>query len=124
MGRMHHGIGRSLAKMGKHEDAWKEAELIKKMIEDGGEAGKQFWPAYHYMAGYLKLEAGDHKAAVEHLKQANQTDEFHLLLLARAYEKTGDRENAMKTYKAIVDSRGVNVERALAYPEAKSKLKA
>ncbi len=123
MGRMHHGMGRSLAKMGKHEEAWKEAETLKKMIEDAGEPGKQYWPAYYYMAGYLKLEAGDYKTALELLKQSNPTDEFHLLLLARAYEKAGDRENAMKTYKAIVDSKQVNIERALAYPEAKRKLK-
>jgi tetratricopeptide (TPR) repeat protein len=123
MGRMHHGMGRALAKMGKHEEAWKEAETIKKMIEEGGEPAKQYWPAYHYMAGYVKLEAGDAKAAIEHLKQATLTDEFHLLLLARAYEKAGDKENARLTYQKIVDSKQVNIERALAYPEAKKKLK-
>jgi tetratricopeptide (TPR) repeat protein len=122
-GRMHHGMGRALAKLGKHDEAWKQAETIKKMIETGGEPAKQYWPAYYYMAGYLKLEAGDSKAAIEHLKQATPTDEFQMLLLARAYEKAGDRENAMKTYKMIVDSRQIGLERALAYPEAKKKLK-
>jgi tetratricopeptide (TPR) repeat protein len=123
LGRMHHGMGRSLAKMGKHDEAWKHAETIKQMIEAGGEEGKQYWPAYHYMAGYLKLEAGDYKAAVEHLKQADMNDDFHKLLLARAYEKAGDKENATKTYKAIVDSRNLGLERALAYGEAKQKAK-
>jgi tetratricopeptide (TPR) repeat protein len=123
LGRMHHGMGRALAKLGKHDEAWKQAETIKAMIEAGGEQGKQYWPAYHYMAGYLKLEAGDYKAAVEHLGQADKTDAFHLLLLARAYEKAGDGENAAKTYKTIVDSQQVSMERALAYPEAKRKLK-
>jgi tetratricopeptide (TPR) repeat protein len=123
-GRMHHGMGRSLAKMGKHDEAWKHADTIKGMIEAGGEEGKQFWPAYHYMAGYLKLEAGDYKAAVEHLKQSDiANDDFHRLLLARAYEKAGDRENAMKTYQSIVDSRALGIERALSYGEAKKKVK-
>jgi tetratricopeptide (TPR) repeat protein len=123
LGRLHHGKGRALAKMGKHEEAWKEAELIKKMIDEGGERGQQFMPAYHYIAGYLKLEGGDNAKALEHLKQADQNDLFHKLLLARAYERTGDAAAAQKLYKEIVESRQINLERALAYPEAKKKLK-
>jgi len=124
LGRMHHGMGRSLAKLGKHDEAWKHAETIKTMIENGGEEGKQYWTSYHYIAGYLKLEAGDYKAAVEHLKQADIAgDDFHRLLLARAYEKAGDRENSIKTYQMIVDSKSLGVERALGYAEAKKKLR-
>ncbi len=121
-GRLHHGKGRTLARMGKHEEAWKEAETIKKMIDEGGEEGKQYVPAYHYMAGYVKLEAGDAKAAVEHLKQSDLNDPFHKLLLARAYEKTGDKAAAKKAYEEILAFKTNNLERALAYPEAKKKL--
>ncbi|HWP42168.1 MAG TPA: tetratricopeptide repeat protein [Blastocatellia bacterium] len=123
LGRLHHGRGRALAKMGKHEEAWKEAELIKKMIDEGGEQGKQFMPAYHYIAGYIKLESRDYAKAVEHLKQADMTDPFHKLLLARAYEKLGDQENAQKLYKEIAGFNQVTMERALSYTEAKKKLK-
>jgi tetratricopeptide (TPR) repeat protein len=123
LGRMIHGRGRALAKMGKHEAAWKEAETIKKMIDEGGEQGKQFMPAYHYIAGYLKLENRDYAKAIEHLKQADLTDPFHKLLLARAYEKSGDQENAQKLYKEVVSYNQVTLERALAYPEAKKKVK-
>ena len=122
LGRLRHGRCRVLARMGRHEEAWKEALSIKKMIDDGGEAGKQYLPAWHYLAGYLELEKGDAKAAVEELKQANAQDPFHLLLLARAYEKTGQSEDARKTFRAVVDSRQNGLERALAYPEAKRKL--
>ena len=123
LGRLHHGKGRSLSKLGKHEEAWKEAELIKEMIEKGGERGKDFWPSYHYIAGYLKLESGDYAKAIEHLKQTDLNDVFHKLLLARAYDKSGDQANAQKLYKEIVDSTQNNLERALSYPEAKKKLK-
>jgi tetratricopeptide (TPR) repeat protein len=123
LGRLHHGRGRALAKLGKHEEAWKEAELIKKMIDEGGEAGKQYMPSYHYIAGYLKLEGGDHAKAIEHLKQADLTDPFHKLLLARAYDRAGDAANAQKLYKEIVESRQINLERAIAVPEARRKLK-
>ncbi|HMG37172.1 MAG TPA: tetratricopeptide repeat protein [Blastocatellia bacterium] len=123
LGRLHHGTGRSLAKLGKNDEAWKEAETIKTMIEEGGKDGEQFWPSYHYIVGYLKLEAGDVPQAIEHLKQTDLTDPFHKLLLARAYEKNGDQANAQKLYREIVDSNQVTIERALAFPEAKKKLK-
>lgn len=124
LGRLRHGRCRVLAKMGKHEEAWAEAEGVKKMIDDGGEQGKQFLPAYHYLAGYLKLEVGDAKAAIEELKQADPQNPFHTLLLARAYEKDGDKASARKAYQTVLDSRQNGLERALAYPEAKRKLSA
>lgn len=122
LGRLHHGRCRTLARMGKHDEAWTEAQKIKKMIDDGGEPAKQYIPAWHYLAGYLKLEAGDYRSAVDELKQADPQNPFHNLLLARAYEKVGDKENARKTYQAVVDSPQNGLERALAYPEAKRKL--
>jgi tetratricopeptide (TPR) repeat protein len=122
LGRLHHGTARTLARMGKPKEAWAEAETIKKMIDEGGEDGKQYVPAYHYLAGYLKLEAGDYPAAIEHLKQADKDDPFHQLLLARAYEKAGDKENAKKVYGEVAAFRVNNLERALSYPEARKKL--
>jgi tetratricopeptide (TPR) repeat protein len=124
LGRLHHGKARTLAKLGKREEAWKEADLIKKMIEDGGKEGEQFWPSYHYVAGYLKLEAGEYAKAVEELKQTDLTDPFHKLLLARAYDKSGDSASAQKLYKEITEFNQLTLERAIAYPEAKKKLKA
>lgn len=122
LGRLHHGKGRTLARMGRHEEAWKEAETIRRMIDEGGERGKQFEPAYHYVAGYLKLEAGDPKTAVTHLEKADQDDPFHKLLLARAYEKVGEKEKARKAYEDVTKSTQNTLERALAYPEARKKL--
>jgi len=122
LGRLKHGRCRTLAKMGRHEEAWKEAEAIRKMIEDGGEDARQYLPVYHYLVGYLKLEAGDAETAIEHLKQADPNDPFHTLLLARAFDRLGDRENAEKAYREVVESNNNGLERALAYPEAKHKL--
>jgi tetratricopeptide (TPR) repeat protein len=123
LGRLHHGKARTLAKMGKFEEAWAETETIKKMIEAGGEPAKQYWPAYHYVAGYVKLEAGDYAAAVEHLKQADMNNPFDTLLLARAYEKLGQKDDAKKTYQKVVESQWPGIERPLAYPEAAKKAK-
>jgi tetratricopeptide (TPR) repeat protein len=111
-----------LAKSGKHEEAWTEALKVKKMIDDGGEPAKQYVPAWHYLAGYLKLEAGDPASAIAELRQIEQRDPFQELLLARAHEKAGERAEAQKVYRAVVDSKQNSIERALAYPEAKRKL--
>ncbi|MCG3120400.1 MAG: Lipopolysaccharide assembly protein B [bacterium] len=124
LGRMHHGRARTLAKMGKHDEAWKIVEQVKKMIEDGGKEGEQFWPSYHYLAGYVVLEKGDYPAAIEHLKQTDLTDPFHKVLLARAYVKTGDKAQAVKLCEEIVKFTTNNIERALSYPEAKKILAA
>jgi tetratricopeptide (TPR) repeat protein len=122
LGRLHHGKARVLARMGKHEEAWTQVETVKKMIIDGGEAGRQYWPAYHYLAGYAKLEAGDAPAAVEHLLQADANDPFQLVLLARAYDKLGKKDEAKKTYQKVLDSQWAGIERPLAFPEAKKKI--
>jgi hypothetical protein len=47
-----------------------------------------------------------------------------MLLLARAYEKAGNTAEAQKLYKQITEFSQVTLERALAYPEARKKLKA
>src|SRR5437762_465177 len=42
LGRLHHGKARTLARMGRHEEAWAEAETVRKMIIQRGEAGRQY----------------------------------------------------------------------------------
>ena len=121
-GRLMHGRCRVLARMGSHAEAWAEAEKIKAMIEEGGEEGEQFWPMWHYLAGYLKLEAGDAEAAANHLEKANPDDPFHTLLLGRAYDRLGRKDAAKKAYEKVLASTNNGLERALAYPEAKEKL--
>jgi tetratricopeptide (TPR) repeat protein len=122
LGRLHHGKARTLARMGKHEEAWAEVETVRTMIVQGGEAGRQYWPAYHYVAGYAKLEAGDYPAALEHLLQADPKNPFDVLLLARAYEKVGRKDEAKKAYQKVLDSQWAGIERPLAFPEAKKKV--
>jgi tetratricopeptide (TPR) repeat protein len=122
LGRLRHGRCRTLARMGEHEQAWTEAQKVKQMIDDAGEQGEQFLPAYHYLAGYLLLEKGEYAAAAEQLEQANPNDPFHTLLKARAYEALGKADAARQAWQAVVESTNNGLERALAYPEAAEKL--
>lgn len=121
LGRLHHGVARTQAKMGRHKEAIVGVDQVRQMILTGGETGRQYWPAYHYLAGYVKLEMGDGPAALEHLLQASATDPFHLLLLGRAYEKTGRKAEAKAAYERVVASQLQGIERALAFPEARKK---
>jgi tetratricopeptide (TPR) repeat protein len=122
LGRLRHGKARVLAKQGRQQEAWAEAEAVRKMIEQGGEPAKRYWPSYHYLAGYVKLEAGDYAEAIEHLKQADPNNPFDTLLLARAHEKMGQKDDAKKAYQKVVDSKWPGIERPLAYPEARRKV--
>jgi tetratricopeptide (TPR) repeat protein len=124
LGRLEHGKARTYARMGKADEAWKEAQVVRKMIDDGGEQAKQFEPSWNYLAGYVKLAAGDAKAAAGYLEKSDLTDPFHKLLLARAYEKLGRKADAKKAYEEVVASNANTLERALSYPEAKKKLQA
>ena len=74
--------------------------------------------------GSVRQDFRDYAKAVEHLKQADPHDPFQALLLARAYEKLGQKEDAMKAYQKVIDSQWVGIERPLAYPEAKKRVKA
>jgi tetratricopeptide (TPR) repeat protein len=121
-GRLLHGKSRTLARMGRHDEAWKNVVEIRRMIDEAGEEGKQYEPAYHYLVGYCKLEVGDYEAAIEHLKQADPNDPFHHLLLARAYEGAGRDAEAHQAYEEVVASQTNGMERALALPEARRKL--
>jgi tetratricopeptide (TPR) repeat protein len=121
-GRLLHGQSRTLARMGRHEEAWKNVVAVRQMIDEGGEEAEQFEAAYHYLAGYCKLEAGETDAAIEHLQQANPSDPFQRLLLARAYERAGRSTEARKAYEEVVASQTNNIERALSLPEAQRKL--
>jgi Tfp pilus assembly protein PilF len=74
------------------------------------------------LAGYVKLEAGEYAQALEHLKQADPNNPFDIMLLARTFEKLGQKDEARKAYQKVVDSQWAGIERPLAYPEAKRKL--
>jgi len=125
VGRWHHGRGRSLARLGKHDEAWAEVEIVKKMIDAGGDAGQQYLPAWHYLAGYVKLEAGQAEAALDHLKQAGgQHDPHRTLLLGRACEALKDLDGARTHYRAVLDSTRQGIELAVSYDEAKTRLAA
>ena len=64
---------------------------------------------------------GDYKTAITELKKANQKDPFILVLLAQAYEKSGDRQQAIAYYRKVLQINTHNPTNAFARPLAKEK---
>ncbi len=106
---------------GRHAEAWQIVQGIKNTIDAAGDSGRVYLTSHHYMAGYLYNESGDYKKALGHLEQADKSDPFHTLLLARAYEGSGAIARARQEYERITKMNSNRVERALAYPEAVNK---
>ncbi len=77
---------------------------------------------YPYLAGYVALYTGDYKAAIADLQNADQKDVFVLSLLAQAYEKSGEKTQAIESYKKILAVNAHNPTNAFARPLAKKKL--
>jgi len=77
---------------------------------------------YPYLQGYVALYTGDYKGAIADLQKSDQKDVFVLSLLAQAYEKSGDKAQAIEYYKKILAVNAHNPTNAFARPLAKKKL--
>jgi len=83
---------------------------------------------YPYLLGYVAFYSSDYKTAIAELQKANQQfeqrDPFVLCLLAQAYEKSGDKAQAIEYYKKVLTINLHNPSNAFARPLAKEKLAA
>ena len=74
------------------------------------------------MRGYVAFYAGDYKAALEGLNQANQNDPFIQCMIAQTYEKLGEKQKALEYYRKASMAVSHNPAAAHAVPFAKKKL--
>ena len=115
------------AQSGKAPDQKTEAEKARqhlaaaKAILDKNDNPDQM-RFYPYLQGYVALYTGDYKGAIADLQGADQKDVFVLSLLAQAYEKLGDKTQAIEYYKKILTVNAHNPTNAFARPLAKKKL--
>ena len=77
---------------------------------------------YPYLTGYVAFYAGDNKTAIAELQKADQHDPFILVMLAQAFEKSGDATTAKRFYNEVMEVNGHNPNVAFARPFAKKKL--
>ncbi len=113
---------RIAARRGQKEQAKQHLTALKAIVEKNDNPGQaQFYP---YLVGYVALYTGDYKTAIVELQKANQKDPFVLSLLAQAYEKSGDKAQAMEYYKKVLTINTHNPSNAFARPLAQEKLAA
>jgi tetratricopeptide (TPR) repeat protein len=70
----------------------------------------------------VALYSGDYQKALTELQEADQRDPFILSLIARTYEKMGEKAKAAEYYKRVLASTAHNPTNAFARPLAKQKL--
>lgn len=110
---------RIAARHGDHKEAEKHVAAAKAIMDKGTLHGQeQFLP---YIEGYVAFYGGDYKQAIADLQKGNQRDPFILSLMAQSYEKTGDKEQAMETYRKILGFNMHNPTNAFARPLARQK---
>ena len=76
---------------------------------------------YPYLSGYVAFYLGDYKTAIAELQKADQKDPFVLSLLAQAYEKSGDKAQALDYYRKVLTINSHSPTNAFARPLAKRK---
>lgn len=118
--RWEHAEARIAARRGEHAEAQKHVAAAKAVLDKGAIPEQaQFFP---YLKGYVAFYAGDYNAALEELKQANQSDPFVQCIIGQTYEKLGDKEKTAEYYRKALAATFHNPAAAYAVPFARKKL--
>ncbi len=118
--RWEHAHARIAAQRGDQAEAQKHVAAAKAIL-DKGTIPEQA-PFFPHLKGYVAFYAGDYKAALEELKQANQNDPFIQCMIGQTYEKLGEKDEAMEYYRKASTAVSHNPAAAYAIPFAKKKL--
>lgn len=118
--RWAHAQARIAARRGQREEAAKEVASAKAALDQANNPDQaRFFP---YLTGYVAFYQGDYKTAISDLQKADQNDPFILVLLAQAYEKSGDQAQARQYYRKVLTINSHNPTNAFARPLAQKKV--
>lgn len=113
---------RVAARRGNFEEAQQHVKAAKPALDKANNPDQlRFYP---YLTGYVAFYANDYKTAIAELQKADQRDPFILVLIAQAYEKSGDAAQAKAYYQKVLEINIHNPTNAFARPLAKKKLQA
>jgi tetratricopeptide (TPR) repeat protein len=115
-------MSRITARHGQADKAQQHLATAKAMLDKAGDPDQMHF--YPYLVGYVALYGGDYKTAIAELPKAGMEEPFVLSLLAQAYEKSGDKAQAIEYYQKILTINLHNPSNAFARPLAKEKLAA
>ena len=118
--RMEAALARISAHRGQFDQAQQHLAAAKAILDKNGNPDQmRFYP---YLAGYVALYAGDYKTAIADLQKVGFNDPFIFSMLAQAYEKSGDKVNAVEYYQKVMTLDMHNPSGAFARPLAREKL--
>jgi tetratricopeptide (TPR) repeat protein len=118
--RWEHAQARLAARRGNLAEAQDHVTAAKAILDKGAIPEQaQFFP---YLRGYVAFYGQDYKTAVEELLKANQNDPFIQCLLGQTYEKLGERDKAIESYRKGAAAIAHNPPAAYAVPFAKKRL--
>ena len=120
--RWEHAQARIAARRGKRPEAEQHIAAAQAALGRMTQLRPQQESFFPYLTGYVAFYLGDYAKALEDLHQANQNDPFIQCLLGQAYEKLGQKENAMECYRKAAATTAHNPPAALARPFARRKL--
>ncbi|MPZ20019.1 MAG: tetratricopeptide repeat protein [Luteitalea sp.] len=118
--RWAHAQARIAAHRGDASEARRLEAVVKTLLDKGSNPDQQ--AQYPYLRGYIDLHLGHHEEAIAQLQQADQDDPFVLLLLAQAFEKTGNADKSREYYRKVLASSSHAVNNAFARPVARDRL--
>jgi predicted Zn-dependent protease len=120
---MEHALARLAARRNQPKVAQEHVAAARAILDGNPEMAKDQEIYFPYLTGYVALYGGDAKTALADLQKARQDDPFIQLLIAQAYEKLGDREQAMAFYRKAASTTAHNPPAAFARPLALKKLR-
>jgi tetratricopeptide (TPR) repeat protein len=118
--RWEHAQARIAARRGNLAEAREHVTAAKAILDKG--TNPEQAPFFPYLKGYVAFYGQDYKTAAEELSKANQNDPFIQCLLGQTYEKVGEKEKAIESYRKAAAATAHNPPAAYAVPFAKKRL--
>jgi tetratricopeptide (TPR) repeat protein len=118
--RWEHAQARLAARRGNAEEAQKHVAAAKAMLDKG--TNSQQAPFFSYLVGYVAFYGGDYAGALAGFAKANQNDAFIQCMMAETYEKLGDKDKAMESYRKAAATTAHNPAGAYARRVAGKKI--
>lgn len=118
--RWEHAQARITARRGNLAEAQDHVNAAKAILDKGTNPEQtQFFP---YLLGYVAFYGREYKTAAEELLKANLNDPFIQCLLGQTYEKLGEKDKAIESYRKAAAATSHNPTAAYAVPFAKKRL--
>ena len=118
--RWEHAQARIAARRGNLAGAQDHITAAKAILDKG--TNPEQAPFFPYLRGYVAFYGQDYKTAAEELSKANQNDPFIQCLLGQTYDKLGEKDKSIESYRKAAAATAHNPPAAYAVPFAKKRL--